>query len=459
MKILIADDERVARKILEAFLVREKYAVVLAEDGASALKCALTFTEPYIAILDWVMPGLSGPQVCVCLRSPKLKVRPYIIVLSARSGKGDIAAVLDAGADDFLTKPFNEVELLARLRVAARTLQYQTDLRQQIAQLEALAQRYNLLGEIVAQHGGRRLTRPPIKPVSVATAVSEVRPAAVELPKEVVTVPAKIAATPVPAKAMEAVAAIATEPKVEAGVGIVEEEAPPVWLPVELSSEETDVIMQQVLAELGFGPARLADAVVRADYHAADYTAWAGLILEREQVWIDLLLEVNASMMSTLFERSLGRRPHSEHERVNLLAETHTIISAAFKAFLVGKGAQVMNPILSQVMPTKDREVPVPSRREPHRYELAGGMIGLTIVRNECLLRIKPPVRLRNSDIMANSLSSPSVSEMALLSKGTVLTYRVIEKLAALEADGEERLSVPVFSTSRLAEYFIRDRS
>jgi DNA-binding response OmpR family regulator len=144
MKILIADDERIARKVLEAFLLKEKYEVVLAEDGASALKAALTFTEPYIAILDWVMPGLTGPQVCVCLRSPKLKIRPYIIVLSARSDKGDIAAVLDAGADDFLTKPFNQVELLARLRVAGRALHYHADLRQQIGQLEALVQRYTL---------------------------------------------------------------------------------------------------------------------------------------------------------------------------------------------------------------------------------------------------------------------------------------------------------------------------
>jgi len=438
--------------MLQAFLVREKYEVVLAEDGASALKAALTFNEPYIAILDWVMPGLSGPQVCVCLRSPKLKVRPYIIVLSARSDKGDIAAVLDAGADDFLTKPFNEVELLARLRVAGRTLQYHADLRQQITQLEALAQRYNLLGEIVAQHGGHRQTMPPIKPASPAAAVKE---AGGKEPAE----------SAVPPPMVVEAAAIAAEPTFEGGVATATvEEAPPVevkpeWIPVELSSDETDQIMQQVIAELGFGSARLAAAVAGEAYRAADYTAWVGLILEHEQVWIDLLLEVDAPMMATMFEQTLGRRPQSEQERENYLAETQTIVSAAFKAFLVGKGAQVMMPILSQVMQTKDRAVPVSSKREQYRYELAGGNIGLTLVRNECLLRIKSTGRLRNSDIMAEAFPPPAVSEMPLLSKGTVLTYRFIEKLVALEADGEERLSVPVFSTSRLAEYFMNDKS
>lgn len=464
MKVLIADDERVARKMLEAFLVREKYEVVLAEDGASALKAALTFTEPYIAILDWVMPGLSGPQVCVCLRSPKLKVRPYIIVLSARSGKGDIAAVLDAGADDFLTKPFNEVELLARLRVAARTLQYQADLRQQISQLEALAQRYNLLGEIVAQQSGHRQTMPPIKPASPGLVADEKPAEETALPQVAAQVPFEIAVSPAPAKAVEA-AAIAAAPDVGGGVATAEQEAPapvevkPEWMPVELSSEEADLIMQQVIAELGFGQARLSATVAGEQYRAADYTAWVGLILEREQIWVDLLLEVDAPMMAMMFEQTLGRRPQSEHERENYLAETHTIISAAFKAFLVGKGAQVMMPILSQVMPTKDRMVPVSAKREQYRYELAGGKIGLTLVRNECQLRVKSTGRLRNSDVMAEAYPPPSVSEMALLSKGTVLTYRFIEKLAAMEADGEERLSVPVFSTSRLAEYFMSDKS
>lgn len=454
MKVLVAEDEPVARKILEAFLLKEKYEVVLAEDGASALKCALTFTEPYIAILDWVMPGLTGPQVCVCLRSPKLKIRPYIIVLSARSDKGDIAAVLDAGADDFLTKPFNPVELMARLRVAGRSLQYHADLRQQISQLEALAQRYNLLGEIVAQHAGGRLTTPPITHASPTVA----KPPA----------PVKAAASPAgaddffikpPVASADPCAAPSdgtTESPAKAEVAV---EVKPDLPPVDLSAAETDVIMQQVVAELGFGQISEISDVSHEKYRAPEFTAWASMILEREQVWIDLLLEVDGAAMAMIFEQTLGRRPESIQERENFLAETHTIFSSAYKSALINKGAAVMAPILSRVVRTMDRLVPVPPKCEKHRYVLAGGSIGLTVVRHECPLQKKSTQRLRNSDIMADAYPPPSVNEIALLNKGTVLTYRFIEKLVALQEGHGERLTVPVFSISPLATYFINSPS
>ena len=476
MKVLIAEDERVARKILETFLLKEGYEVVTAEDGSSALKCALTFTEPYIAILDWVMPGLTGPQVCVCLRSPKLKIRPYIIVLSARSDKSDIAAVLDAGADDFLTKPFNQVELMARLRVAARTLQYHADLRQQIGHLEALVQRYNLLGEIVAQHASGRLTTPPIKPAPDLAGINLqpakasgipvdphnffIKPASV--PDKGPTVPAKVAGPAAPGKAdkppgkneVASTEAVETPAKAEVPV-----EVKPELPPVDLSAAEIDIIMQQVVAELGFGTVGDITNVNSDKYHAAEFTAWAGMILEREQVWIDLLLEVDDAALAMIFEQTLGRRPESIQERENFLAETHTIFSSAYKSALINKGATVMSPILSRALRTKDRSVPVPAKCEKHRYVLAGGSIGLTVVRHECLLKKKSTQRLRNSDIMAEAYPPTSVNEMPLLNKGTMLTYRFIEKLVALEEGQEERLIVPVFSTSSLAMYFTNQES
>jgi len=448
--------------MLEAFLVREKYEVVLAEDGASALKAALTFTEPYIAILDWVMPGLTGPQVCVCLRSPKLKIRPYIIVLSARSDKGDIAAVLDAGADDFLTKPFNQVELMARLRVASRSLQHYAELRQQITQLEALAQRYNLLGEIVAQQAGNRVTAPPMR-----SGVPEAAAKTAEAPAKTAEVPAKAPISSGAAKANGAPPPFMVVPPAKAD-GASEEPAAQAEGPsavktqltaADLTPDESNEIMKRVVAELGFGGVGVIATIDRDVYGVPDFTAWAGIILEREQVWIDLLLEVDTAAMKMIFEQTLGRLPASDQEQENFLAETHTIVSAAFKSALIGKGAQVMTPILSRVMKTKDRAVPVPPKCEMHRYVLAGGSIGLTVVRYECQLRKKSTQRLRNTDITADAFPPPSVHENVLLSKGTVLTSRFIEKLVALE-EGEDRpLAVPVYSASPLAEYFVNQRT
>jgi len=325
-----------------------------------------------------------------------------------------------------------------------------------------LAQRYNLLGEIVGQQAGIRQTIPPIpRPeptVEKTVEVSSKTFAAAKTPElaahaAVGAAAGKGAGTPdfmvvPPSKEDPACAPTAT---------LVEE--PPPMPPVDLSPEESNAIMQGVIAELGFGKIGVIATVDNSAYGKADFTAWAGMILEREQVWIDLLLEVDASAMAMIFEQTLGRRPNSDQERENFLAETHTIVCAAFKSALLAKGAQVMTPILSRVMHTKDRSVPLPNKYETHRYVLAGGSIGLSVIRQECLLREKSTQRLRNTDIMASSYPPPSEDEVPLLSKGTLLTYRFIEKLVALEEDGEERLSVPVFSTSRLAEYFTAIRS
>jgi phosphoserine phosphatase RsbU/P len=145
MKILVADDDAVCRTILTNLLQKADHEVVPCVDGSSALTALLAPDAPPVAILDWMMPGLDGLEVCTKLRSANLKQRPYVIIQSARREKTDIVAGLDSGADDYLPKPLNSAELLARLRVAERTIGYQSELKQQIDEMELLIQRYNLL--------------------------------------------------------------------------------------------------------------------------------------------------------------------------------------------------------------------------------------------------------------------------------------------------------------------------
>lgn len=396
MKVLIADDDPPSRKLLDVILRKSGYEVVAAVDGPEALKCAETLTEPYIAILDWMMPGMSGLQVSASLRQAKTKIRPYVIMLSSKSDKGDIAAALDAGADDYLSKPFDNAELLARLRVASRTLQYQEDLHQQIGQLETMVHRYNLLSEIAAQQGESRGSG-------------------------------------------------------LAGAGDDQH------TDHQLSPGEAEAIMQRVFAEHRFGNAEAIATNPREAYHPAEYTAWAGLILEREHVWLDLLLEVDTAAMNLIFEKALGRRPGSDKERQEFLAETHTIISSAFKMALQSKGFVNFAPILTRVLPTHGRRLPVPVKRETHRYDLAGVTIGLTLVWRESRLQLLSPNWLRVSDIMAESYPPAEANVMPLLSKGTVLTERFIEKLITLNEGETKKLVVPVFSASPLAVHFVAE--
>src|SRR5450631_52454 len=123
MKILIADDDRMSRRLLQKILEREGYEVHAVANGRLALQQLSLPDGPRLALLDWMMPELDGPGVCMEVRNQHERPYVHIILLTSRGSKEDVVAGLEAGADDYLTKPWNPAELTARLRVGQRILQ------------------------------------------------------------------------------------------------------------------------------------------------------------------------------------------------------------------------------------------------------------------------------------------------------------------------------------------------
>ena len=147
MKILIAEDDPVSRRLLEATLEKFGYEVVVAADGAEAWTALQRNDAPRLAILDWMMPELDGLEICRRVREIATSTPPYLILLTAKGERGDVVAGLDAGANDYLKKPFDRGELRARLQVAAHVLQLQKNLADRVSELEdALAQVKQLRG-------------------------------------------------------------------------------------------------------------------------------------------------------------------------------------------------------------------------------------------------------------------------------------------------------------------------
>jgi len=128
MRVLIAEDDPVSRRIAEVTLRNWKYEVVPVPDGNQALAALCSDDPPRLALLDWMMPGKDGPQVCRELRSQVTAKYTYVILLTTRSGKADIAEGLEAGADDYIIKPFGAVELRARLLAGSRIIELQDQL-------------------------------------------------------------------------------------------------------------------------------------------------------------------------------------------------------------------------------------------------------------------------------------------------------------------------------------------
>ena len=144
MKILIAEDDPVSRCFLEVTLVKWGYEVIVACDGNQAWQ-ALQSDPPSIAILDWMMPGIDGAEVCRRIRAAQSPTPLYIIMLTAKTDKKDLVEGLDAGADDYITKPFDRQELRARIGVGVRIAELQKNLADRVVELEAALSRVRQL--------------------------------------------------------------------------------------------------------------------------------------------------------------------------------------------------------------------------------------------------------------------------------------------------------------------------
>jgi two-component system cell cycle response regulator len=146
MKILVAEDSATSRLLLERELTLWGYDVIEAKDGTEAWKVLQRDDAPRLVILDWMMPGLDGVDICELVRERDTEQPPYIILLTALGDKQDLVTGLRAGADDFLHKPFNSDELRARLEVGRRFVELYERLADAQRRLEAQAHTDALTG-------------------------------------------------------------------------------------------------------------------------------------------------------------------------------------------------------------------------------------------------------------------------------------------------------------------------
>jgi DNA-binding response OmpR family regulator len=136
MRILIAEDDPTSRRVLETVLRKQGHEIEAASDGNEAWQLLQAPDAPRLVILDWMMPGMDGPELCRRLRGRESQNPVYIILLTALIRKENIIEGLDAGADDYVAKPFDKDELNARVQVGKRILDLQSALAHRVGELE-----------------------------------------------------------------------------------------------------------------------------------------------------------------------------------------------------------------------------------------------------------------------------------------------------------------------------------
>jgi CheY-like chemotaxis protein len=392
MKILVADDEPTVRRIMQAFLEKNRYEVVTVDGGEQALAALAAEDGPKIAIIDWMMPELNGLEVCAKLRQIKLRIQPYLFILTSKNGERDLAASLDAGADDFLTKPFRPAEMLARLRVAERTIACATETQERIEELEMLVDRYKVLGEMVAR---------PAQPAVPAVAGAE--QSAVLLPEEIET-------QTVHAWRELGVEAVAT--RRERG---------------------------------GVRPYRSAYAAW-AGLVLADRERWTDLLLEAEPLSV-------STVFSRALQRP-PTAAHSQSFMVEALTIISSSLGATLMnrgiEVLMPYLAQGLR------VDRDDKPIPVPGAAETYFFELAGAEFALTVMDHLCPVQRELVRTMRSYDILAENFPPTENPGVALFKQGTVLNEHYIEKMIAYTETSDDRRPVKVFKATPLTRHFQR---
>jgi len=136
MKVLVAEDDKIFQEGLTSILTDWGFDVIIAADGNEAYKLATQYDPPQLVLVDWLMPGMEGIDVCRKVREMKHLDSTYIILLTSLETKSDIVQGLKAGANDYVTKPFDSEELHARIQVGVRMIELQKKLKDHIHELE-----------------------------------------------------------------------------------------------------------------------------------------------------------------------------------------------------------------------------------------------------------------------------------------------------------------------------------
>jgi len=147
VRVLIAEDDPISCRLLEATLARWGYGVEVTRDGVEAWEALQAVQAPSLAIIDWMMPGLDGVEVCRRVRAMSRPLPTYLILLTGKGRREDVVMGLEAGADDYVVKPFDREELRARVQVGVRMITLQQHLAERVQALEdALARVKQLQG-------------------------------------------------------------------------------------------------------------------------------------------------------------------------------------------------------------------------------------------------------------------------------------------------------------------------
>jgi CheY-like chemotaxis protein len=379
MKVIIAEDDLVSRTVLEGLLKKSGYDVAgTYSDGRTALAAIAQNNEVHVAILDWQMPELTGIQICEELQKRGLKAEKHVILISNQSDKKCICEGLDAGADDYISKPYHDLELLARLKNAERHVNSFLTIKKYSQDLELLARRNNLLGELAAKSFG----------------------ATTEL---------------------------------EAGA----KGTTPAHLPIGLSEPvanqkaaiQFEATLRSTLEGLGLSglEMQIQDPLPKPSDQPG-FVAWAPLYLPEPGVWLEILLEANQADAQAIVGEVLGEAKPSDQLILDLFSEFANVLRGSSRALCTPTPAVPFVPKTVSCNAT-GTYTQMGKRKRCIAIKKGTALMYAYLCESESPTVVQQAKTLEVNALTAAALLTKGTTDQILVPAWTVLTPKIIERI------------------------------
>ena len=399
MKVIIAEDDLVSRTVLEGLLKKSGYDVVgTYSSGKSALATLAQNNDVNVAILDWLMPEMSGIDVCTELMKKGVKQDKYVIIVSTQSGTNHVCQALESGADDYMPKPYNDAELVARLKVAFRHVGAIQKIKKYTGELEELARRNNLLGQLAGKTIGATT---PLKPGAPGT----------------------------------------TSPSIPTGIS-------PALANLK-AAVQFEATVKSTIEGLGVSDLSVDSSPNAGSYDGTPaFVAWAPLVFPSLNLWAEIVLEITATNAKKLIGQILDEENPSNQSINDMLAEFANVMRGSSKKLCEQDNLEVITPYVPRsidIASIKEIIPDTPSKRTIYFKQESSGLrvslieTGLSIVQ-------KKAQQLGAMDIVFKAIADQSNADQVLVPRWTILNPRLIDRIdnfvhSETAADGFEILT------------------
>lgn len=405
MKVLIAEENISSSETLKSRVENMGCEVVTAYYGSQAWKILESEDALSMVIMSWSLKGVSGLDFCQKVKESSSVLPTYMILMFAQEDKQHIIPAIESGANDYLLKPIDAMELDARIRIGLRTLELQQERQHLVKDLESIFRRHSILGDILQKQSTNLETkRPAVKAQHTPSTPSQLSPKINEL---------------------------------RSVMGI----------------SQTFV---QALEQMGIGPLSPLKPSHTLEGDQYKFMMLAALYLREMSTWIELIVEMSRDAATMLCVSMLGQPPSSDGELLDALGEVLNIVQGSFKTKLIEDGVTTLMPLIPQALLKGEISAVSESNIAYVRYcfDLSGNVIRFTVTEHQTPIRKKTVSEISEFDILATSVQSIKNKDMIYLNEGTLLDSRYIKKIHELLMLGQIERCISTFESTPLVKIF-----